>query len=209
MTNLPATTTKINRLLALQTITEKDIQGLTQAERQYFNETTTHTLSELKGAERDEFLNKIDPILPVTTKHDIWEYNHALINRHMAEYVERNGIMPAKSYLARKTGLSRATITKHFREYKQHPEYTDQMEQFHFMAPNVLAGVYKSALTGNVRAARLYFDMIGANAKQPAGTVINEQKNYIQVNNTILSQENLEQLSKEQLNEIENIIRKK
>jgi len=48
-----------------------------------------------------------------------------------------------------------------------------------------------------------------AGGKHLAGTVINEQKNYIQINNTILSQENLEQLSKEQLNEIENIIRKK
>ena len=57
-----------------------------------------------------------------------------------------------------------------------------------------------------MKAARLYFEMVGATKKQSAGTVINEQNNYIQINNTILSQENLKQLSEAQLNQIENII---
>jgi hypothetical protein len=57
-----------------------------------------------------------------------------------------------------------------------------------------------------VKAARLYFEMVGAMNKQQPNTVINEQNNYIQINNTILSQQNLKQLSKEQLNQIEHII---
>ena len=60
-----------------------------------------------------------------------------------------------------------------------------------------------------MRAARLYFEMAGITNKQQANTVINEQNNYIQINNTKLSQQNLEQLSAEQLNQIENIIRNK
>jgi len=207
MTTLPVPADKIDRLLALETITERDIEGLTPFERQYFNEATSRTLATLRGAERDDFLNKIDPILPASTKQDIWEYNHTLINRAVAEYMERNGAMPAKSDLARKTGLSRHTICKHFKEFKQHPAYAAEMEQFKYMAPNVLANVFKQAVKGNMSAARIYLDMIGATGSQPAGTVINEQNNYIQVNNTKLSQQNLEQLTAEQLNQIENIIR--
>lgn len=36
--------------------------------------------------------------------------------------------------------------------------------------------------------------------------VVNEQNNYIQINNTILSQEILQKLSPEQLNQIELIV---
>ncbi|MBS1501012.1 MAG: hypothetical protein JST32_03050, partial [Bacteroidetes bacterium] len=199
MTNLPAPTARIKKLLALEKITEKDIEYLNPFERQCLAETATQTLVQLKGEERDDFLNKIDPILPASTKNDIWEYNHALINRAVSGYMQQNGVMPAKSYLARETGLSRQTICKHFKDYKRRPEYTAEMEQFKFMAPNVLANVFKSAIGGDMRAAKLYFDMVGAAGKQAAGTVINEQNNYIQINNTILSQENLEQLSPEQL----------
>ena len=81
-----------------------------------------------------------------------------------------------------------------------------KMEQFKFMAPKILANVFKFALNGDMRAARLYFEMVGAVNKQQTNTVVNEQKNYIQINNTILSQENLKRLTAEQLNQIESIV---
>lgn len=207
MTNLPAPAAKINHLLALEKITPKDIEDLNPIEREHLAETATQTLAQLTGAERDNFLDKIDLIVPAGTKSDIWEYNHALINSAVSKYMAGNGLMPAKSVIARQTGLSRQTVAKHFAAYKQQPEYTAQMEQFKFMAPNVLANVFKYALNGDMRAARLYFQMVGATHAQPAGTVINGQNNYIQINNTKLSQQNLEQLSAEQLSQIENIIR--
>ena len=80
------------------------------------------------------------------------------------------------------------------------------MEQFKFMAPNILAGVFKCAFNGDMSAARLYFEAVGVAGKRQGNTVTNEQNNYIQINNTILSQENLKQLSAEQLSRIENII---
>jgi hypothetical protein len=121
--------------------------------------------------------------------------------------MRNNGVMPNKSAIARETGLSRQTVAKHFAAYKRHPEYTAEMEQFKFMAPNVLASVFKHALNGDIKAARLYFQMVGAtNSQSRTCGIINEQNNYIQINNTILSQENLKQLSAEQLSQIENII---
>ncbi len=206
MPNLTAPAAKINRLLALEKITAKDIEGLNPAELEQLGKTTTQTLAQLTGVERDNFLDKIDLIVPASIKSDIWEYNHSLINSAVSRYMRENGVMPAKNVIARQTGLSRQTVAKHFSAYKRHPEFTAEMEQFKFMAPNVLANVFKYALNGDMRAARLYFQMVGATQAQPAGTVINEQNNYIQINNTKLSQQNLEQLSAEQLNQIENII---
>jgi len=206
MSTLPAPATKIDQLFALEKITPQDIKGLTCTEHQQLAKANTQNLARLKGEERDHFLNKIDLILSAGTKSDIWEYNHSLINNAVADYLRRNGAMPNKSYLARETGLSRATITKHFVDHKKQPEHLVEMEQFKFMAPNVLANVCKQALNGDIKAARLYLQMVGATSSQPAGTVINGQNNYIQINNTKLSQENLEQLSAEQLNQIENII---
>ncbi len=208
MSALPTPITKINHLLTLEKITAKDIEGLNPAELEQLGKTTTQTLAKLTGVERDNFLDKIDLIVPASTKSDIWEYNHSLINRAVSDYMSKHGVMPAKNVIVRKTGLSRQTVFKHLKEYKHHPEHTAEMEQFKFMAPNVLANVFKCALNGDMRAAKLYFDIVGAtNKQQPANTVINEQNNYIQINNTKLSQQNLEQLSPEQLNQIENIIR--
>lgn len=76
MENLPAPITKVNQLLALEKITAKYIEGLNQLEREYLAETSTQTLAQLKGVERDIFLDKIDLIVPASTKSDIWEYNH-------------------------------------------------------------------------------------------------------------------------------------
>jgi hypothetical protein len=200
---------KAERLLTLNKVTAKDIEGLDQAERDYIVEICTQTLSELSGAERDSFLEKIALIVTPLTKADIWERNHALISNAISGYMQQYGSMPQKSVIAEQTGLSRPTIAKHFETYKASPEFAAQARQFQFMAPKVLANVFKSALKGDVKAARLYFELVGALNPQANTTVLNEQNNYIQINNTILSQQNLKQLTADQLNQIESIISNK
>ena len=207
LTNFNASKRKVDRLFTQEKITPEDIQDLNKLERDHLAQAATKMLDQLKGPERDNFLNKIEQIVPAGTKKDIWEHNQLAINNAIANYMRQYGIMPTKSAIAEQTGLSRQTVTKHFNEYKSGPEYTEQMEQFKFMAPRILANVYKVAGNGDIRAARLFFEMVGA-INKPGSTIINEQKNYIQINNTILSQENLKQLTAEQLNQIENIITK-
>ena len=203
---VPGTKQIIDGLLALNKITYTDVQNLTPAQSQYLGQTCTKKLEQLTGPERDHFLEKIEMILQPDTKNDIWEYNHTRINEAVSAYIQQHGAMPAKSTIANQTGLSRQTVAKHFKEYKRHPEFGAQMEQFQFLAPQVLSNVYRCAVNGNMRAARLYFDMVGATGKPAATAAVNTQNNYIQVNNTILSQENLTRLSTEQLNQIESII---
>lgn len=58
------------------------------------------------------------------------------------------------------------------------------------------------------RAAKLYFTVVGNMAGQSSSnTLIQNQNNYIQINGTVLSQENIEQLTPDQLNVIESILK--
>jgi len=206
LTAIAVSNPKVDNLFALQKITPADIQELSTDERRHLGATATTLLARLTGDERTRFMEKIEPILAPDSKNEVWENNHQLITRAVSAYMREHGVMPTKSTIAAQTGLSRQTVAKHLTEYKQHPEFTAQKEQFKFMTHNILANVYKQAGNGDVKAARLYFEMVGALNKQHVGTVVNEQKNYIQINNTILSQENLKQLSAEQLTRIEDII---
>lgn len=208
LTPFPALRVKVDNLLAQQRITEKDIEDLNDLERNYLAEIATQTLQQLKGKERDNFLNKIEPVMPAHAKNRVWEYNHYVITSAISKTMREHGYMPSKSDIAEQTGLSRQTIAKHLIEYKTQPGYKAEIEQFKFMTPKLLANVFKLACNGDTRAARLYFEMVGAINKQQANTIVNERNNYIQINNTILSQENLRHLSTEQLNQIENIITK-
>lgn len=184
-----------------------DIQDFTHPEREYFDNTCTQILEQLRGSECEDFLAKIDPILTPESKSDIWENNHLAISEVISENMRIHGFMPTQTEIAHLTGLSRQTVAKHLKEYKKQPEFIQQAQQFTFMAPQLLANVYKFALDGDIRAARLYFEIIGAKTTQPQNTLPGTQHNYIQINNTILSQENLARLTAEQLNQIEGIIK--
>ena len=205
---LRATDEKINALLAREKITIADIGDLNEQERWLFEEKLSEILEQSKGVERDSLLEKIEPIMRASTKSDIWERNHMVISTAIANFMRQNAVMPTKSDIAQQTGLSRQTIAKHFKEYKTQPEFAAEMEQFKFMSHKILANVFKHASNGDMRAAKLYFEMVGAIDKQPAATVT-AQNNYIQINTTILSQENLKSLTAAQLQQIENIVTNK
>ncbi len=199
---------KIKSLLSRQKINMDDIEDLGKPERQRLAAVVEKKLSKLKGAERDNFLAKIDAIIPDDSKNSVWEHNHIVISKAVAGLMQQHGIMPPLNAIAEQTGLSRQTVAKHLKEYKSHPQFITEIERFKFMSHNLLANVFNIASNGDMKAARIYFEMIGAINKQPGGTVVNEQNNYIQINNTILSQENLKRLTAEQLNQIESIVNK-
>ena len=116
--------------------------------------------------------------------------------------------MPNRSELAIKTELSRQTIYKHLSDFESHPLYLEQIEEFKLMKGKVLARVFQYAVNGDVSAAKLYFKVMGTfESKHPVqSTIIQNQNNYIQINQTIVNQEVLECLDSEQLNRIETII---
>lgn len=205
---------KIANLLKQPQITLSDIADLNPPERHYLDQNLTQTMQQLEGTPYDEFLAKVDQIITPESKSDIWENNHLAISEAIAQNMRVLGFMPTQTEIAEHTGLSRQTVSKHLKEYKKQPEFIQQAQQFAFMAPHLLANVYKLTLNGDVRAARLYFEVIGAKTTRPQNNIHSSathlsgtQHNYIQINNTILSQENLARLTTEQLNQIEGIIK--
>lgn len=199
---------KLNALFALKQITQNDIDKLTRAEKDQLGIIATQKLKELKGDERDKFIFQIEAILSQTSKNQIWENNHIQITAAISKLMLEYGCMPSKNVLSEETGLSRQTINKHINDYKTNSHYIAEMEQFRFMSSKVLAKVYKFAVNGDIRAARLYFDIVGTlNSQQQNKTLIRQQNNYIQINGTVLTQDSIKQLTPEQLAQIEGVIK--
>lgn len=206
---LTETDKKIKRLLSKPLILKSEVNKLlNKEEKQVFSQILLKKMNEVKGAERDKFLLQLDDILPTETRNELWENNHYEITVAISKLIEDYGKMPTKNQIAKETGLSRQTIHKHLNAYHEHPLYEEQIKQFKFMADRVLAKVIKLAVVGegNIKAARLYFEIIGGLNNQN-NTSIKTQNNFIQINGTVLSQETIKQLNPEQLNTIENILK--
>lgn len=206
---LTETEDKITQLLNLEQVTPKDFDELSDLEKDRFVEILTERFNNLKGVERDKFYKKFEPIATQGTKNQIWEYNHNQITLAISTLMQEYGRMPTTMEIAQKAGLSRQTIHKHLKEYKNHILYLNQVEQFRFMASKVLAKVFQFAVNGDIGAAKLYFNVMGfLNNGQPSNhTLIQKQNNYIQINGTVLSQDAIKHLDPEQLNMIETILK--
>jgi biotin operon repressor len=196
---------RVDVLLKREHIYRSDIATLTAGERTYYDQVCKKNINTLTGNVRDKYIAKIQDTMSLETNQQVWDYNHQTIAAAISKSIQDCGVMPPQTTLAAQTGLSRKAISKHLAAYKTNPVYLEEKEQFKLMTSHVLANVYKSAIKGSVKAAKLYFDMVGASNKQ-GNTVINAQNNYIQINNTILSQEKIKQMSVEQLAQIESIV---
>jgi hypothetical protein len=198
---------KINNILSLKQITPSDLEALSEAESDLLMGILTKRFNELKGDERDKFYRKIEPITSEATKNQLWENNHNRITGIVSNLMQELGRMPTVTEISSKSELSRQTIHKHFKEYATNAHYLEQVEQFKFMSSKVLAKVFKLAVNGDMRAAKLYLSTMGMNNEPaPKNTLIQNQNNYIQINGTVLSQEAIQRLSDEQLNTIEAIL---
>lgn len=200
---------KIAVLMSKKKITNSDIDTLLSGdERTQFFNFLTEKLNTAKGDDREVFLNKIDEILSKDVKNQLWENNHYLITAAISKHIDDYGKMPNKNQIASDSGLSRQTVYKHLNGYAEHPLYAEQLTQFKFMADRVLAKVIKLAGQGDVKAARLYFDVMGYLVRETSSnTLIQTQNNYIQINGTVLRQESIKRLNPEQLNAIEAILK--
>jgi hypothetical protein len=206
---LTETEEKIAYLMSKKKISQIEIDELlSKPEKKILSDLLTEKINSAKGEERDILLNKIDEIIPKDVKSQFWENNHYAITVAISKHIEECGKMPTKNQIANDTGLSRQTVHKHLSGYAEHPLYAEQLNQFKFMADRVLAKIIKLAGHGDVKAARLYFDVMGYMKGQPSSnTLIKNQNNYLQINGTVLSQEALKHLNSEQLNSIEAILK--
>jgi hypothetical protein len=197
--NKPASK-QVRKLLRQEVITQADMDALSTEEVNELTQKFNYQYNELQGDERERYYRKMEQVISIDTRSQIWEYNHQQITNAMAEYMEANGVMPTRTQLANITGLSRQTIHKHLRDYSTHPQYKAQLEQFRFMAHKVLAAVCNKALAGDMQAAKLLFTLTGIMPTQQVNPTV-------QINDTQLSQETVELLSPEQKVAIEMIVK--
>lgn len=202
---------KINSVLALKKVTPKDIKEFTNEERDRLSEVIQERFNPLRDEERELFYEKIEEIMVEESKNQIWESNHNSIIWGISALIQEKGRMPSKTEIAYKTELSRQTIHKHLKEYKNNPFNTEFQEQFIFMYPKVMAKVFQYAMSGDMKACKLYLECIGAYKNNLSlsnnNTLIQNQNNYIQINGKVLSQETAKNLNPEQLNAIEGILK--
>ena len=199
---------KKSHLLGLEVITKEDLKILDSDEKELFIELILEKINNLKGDERDTFLEKIESITPQGLKNQIWESNHCAITIAISTLMQEYGRMPSKNEIASHSKLSRQTIHKHIKEISSHSLYEFELQQFKFASSKILAKLFKYAVNGDVKACKIYLDMVGfKNDSIDTGITSNTQNNFIQINNTILNQENLSKLNQSQIIEIENILK--
>ncbi|WP_223560206.1 hypothetical protein [Chryseobacterium lathyri] len=206
----------IDSVLSLDKITPEDIKRFTTEQRNNLSEAIQNHFNQLRGEERDIFYQKIEAIMVDDTKNQMWEQNHINIMWAITSHIKENGRMPTKTEIASKTELSRQTVHKHLTDYKNSAYYSEFQTHFHVMQSKVMTTVFQHAINGDMKAAKLYLECVGALKNISSGsnqnnlnnnTLIQNQNNFIQIGATILNQEIIEQMSPEQLGTIEGILK--
>jgi len=134
--------------------------------------------------DENEVLTEGNEILPELTHEPIdepqeegdekgitWEANHKKIVKAINESLRAyRATPPSVTELSRLTGLSRQTIYSHLKEYSTHPVHCQSTEMFDLMKFDVMMRLCSEALSGDMRAIRLYLQVVGM-VKQQSGLV--------------------------------------
>jgi len=201
METTPAIPQKFDELMKLEKIERHHLDILTTAERAEFLQLIHSKIPDFHGEELDRYIEQTSALLD---RNEIWEFNHSKIAIIIERYVKETGKMPTAADIATGTKLSRQTVHKHLKAFSSSPNLSDQTNGMGIMLPRVMGSILRQALNGDLKAAKIYVDAATKQTGTPA-TVIN-QNNYIQINNTIINQQLIEQLSPDQLKRIELII---
>lgn len=198
---------KIKTIIDSGTLTKKEFESLTKDERKEFQIYADNEMKGKSGVERLHVANKWAVAFDRPTKNILWANNHQLIIGQIDELMKEYNRMPNTLELAQATGLSRQTIHNHLTEFQSNPFYEEHMEQFKIMIPVLLSRLYKMAVGGDVKAAKLYFSAVGGFDNTIETSKPKTQNNYIQINNTVLSQEQVSSLTEEQIEQLERILK--
>jgi len=205
---VPATLTdthEFDHLLAQDKIERSHLESLPPDKRKEFTSLLNNKLATTIDIERDAFIEKIRTIVE---PDKLWEMNHSRITNAIYNFIGKYGTMPGKSHLVKETGLSRPTIHKHMQTLKTSPLMNEQNEMFALMTKEVLGKVLQTALHGDMGAAKLYINTVSKQNTGNSNDIVINNQNNIQVNSTVLNQQTIQQLKPEQLQQIEEIIKR-
>jgi len=207
--NARLTKSKLNRLIIREYLLPEDVSGFGIAQREQIKMALIKRLETCEPKEKHALVEKIamvsnDPEI----KKDIWEINHQKVVNAISTHLTEYGCLPTQTTLAKQTGLSRQSIAMHLKEYRSQPAFADHLEQLKLMKIMVLERVLAQAVSGDLKAAKMFIDTVDKTEERPSPTTSNtikQQNNYIQVNGLVISEEKLGQLSPEQLHQLEAI----
>jgi hypothetical protein len=173
----------VSDILKLKVITNEDIDRLSTDERKELGIEFNKLLNEKKGVSRDAIFKKYWGIMNEDSRNSAWENNHNLITNKLHFTIKENGYIPGVTELSNLTGISRQTITKHLNSYKQSSIYSSFKESFLSLNSNVMQAVYQMAMKGDIKACKLYFELVGELNKTNNATYIDKQQNNHTQNN--------------------------
>lgn len=168
----------VNKVIALKKITRKDYDHFTPEQSKLLNSELQRMMSAAKTlGEKNALFDKIEAILDSESRNHRWQANHTAIQASIANLLQKLNRMPAVAEIAEETHLSRQTINKHLKNFDSQELYQQEWNKLRYASVNILGTVMKLAIKGDVKAARLYFDIIN---NQAGNTYIkNQQNNYL------------------------------
>ena len=196
---------RVTKLFELKKITADDYKDFDDDEMMHFNQEMQNKMGVLQGIEKEAFLEQVDGILTADTKNQLWEQNHSNIMWAISVLTEEYSNFPPVNLIAQKLNLSRTTVHKHIKAFKEHSSYKAQQKSVEMMADKIVWQMYRLANNGDVKAGRLFLEVAGKIGKQKPQSV-NTQNNYIQINGMVFNDEKLKSLKPEQLKSIETIL---
>jgi predicted transcriptional regulator len=164
-----------------------------------------------------EYLNYSNMEEPIKNQQELkelnendsaWEENHDKIVACIRQLNSFSG-RPTISRIARDTGLTRATIYKHLNEFQTHQVFKGSTKVHRLMMSELMTHLCGSALCGDVKAARLYFEVMGVikTGKNVNTNILNQNSNAITVNGNVFTEEMVHNLSPENLSELEKFVK--
>lgn len=194
----------LQRIISSPALSVDQIFDLTDEEKKKIESVLTAGYITLADEDREQFIDKVDPIISRKSRNDIWERNHwAILNVISWQTIQRAQIPTIKD-IGDETGLSRTTVSKHLKEYYDSETYREKENTYNFLREKLLAKIFAYAYEGNTKAAKIFLD---ATANSTAKlTVNNQQNNFIQINELVITQESIMKLSEEKLEKLREII---
>jgi len=207
---LTETQNKVEWLFSLNKVTYEDLKQLSESENKEARRLMNEKITTLKDVAKERFIEQFIGVWDEETRNRLWENNHSSILWAISSLMQDGNRMPSAGEIAAKTNLSRNTVSKHLKDYKNNALFLEQKEQFAFMFDRVMTTVYNMAVQGDIRACSLYLETVKEKVEKEKSdkTIIRvlPETNYIQINNTFISDEVIQKLNAEQLKQIETIL---
>ena len=141
------------------------------------------------------------------TRNRNWENNHYAILTQTYFMMNENARMPSYTELAVATGLSRQTISQHFREFAWQPMHLAEIEQLKSLAPQLLTVVANEAMNGNIKASKLFFKLVEEICPAPDDNNPAQMNNYMLVNGIMIDQPLMDKIGYEKRQAIEDVFK--